>query len=101
MTSSIDITDVVFRVFPEGDVIALFPNDIGNYSEYTCSSYMSIGQHGSADPWLVVRTTRLAKPIEYTELKAELERLGYTLQVKQRIRQTSIETRRKLLSEIR
>lgn len=87
-------TVVVFRVFKPrpafdekgGDVIALFPYDLGTDSPFTCSSYMHMGQHGSADPLTVVRElTRPAKPEEYADLAKELESRGYRLKIRKRI----------------
>lgn len=44
--------NIVFRVFPEGDVIAIFLDDVcdpdGNWT-----SYQRIGQHGACSPDLV------------------------------------------------
>ena len=73
--------DVVFRVFPEGDVIALFPrwNEVGG----TIMSYQHLGQHGSASPSLV-RELRSATAKEYAPLLAELKRLGYVPRVLKR-----------------
>lgn len=68
----------VFRVYPDGEVIALFPQiaasvvDIG-----LCESYTHTGQHSSAAIDLVIQETRLATPKEYAELLAELEQIGF------------------------
>jgi hypothetical protein len=81
---SSDITTVVFRKFPEGDVIALFPEIQANFNRCDCQSYQHIGQHGPASYSLVDRT-KLASADEYADLKAELETIGYLLNVKKRI----------------
>jgi hypothetical protein len=75
-------TDIVlFRRFPDGDVIALFPYLPAEcLNAWPCQSYMPIGQHGAADP-RIVHDTRPARPYEYAALKAELERIGYRLSV--------------------
>jgi len=66
------------------------PSDVrGTY----CLSYERIGQHGAACPQGVVSRTRAAKPDEYQELKLELERIGYTLKVCQRIPMHAYEKR--------
>jgi hypothetical protein len=71
--------DVVFRVFPEGDVIALFPGeDVGRG---LINSYQRVGQHGGADPTLI-RTLRKASRPEAAALLAELKRIGYCVRVK-------------------
>ena len=90
-------TIVVFRRFRDGnDLIALFPElDAGGG---LCVCYQHIGQHGSAAYHLLVGgiygTTVPAHPGEIGELKAELEGLGYNLDVRQkwqpsRIRRTT------------
>jgi hypothetical protein len=42
---------ILFRVFPEGDVIALFPNE-STHSGFI-QSYQHIGQHGDASSELI------------------------------------------------
>lgn len=78
-------TKVVFRRYPDGQIIALFPEEPGDQAPYTCSSYMHVGQHSSADPQGVVSQTTLAEPRQYGRLKAELEGLGYDLDVRKKI----------------
>jgi hypothetical protein len=73
------ITKVVFRKFKEGDIIALFPQQIGN--SYRVGSYMHIGQHSECDYNHVVNCTKLATEAEYANLKMELEDIGYNLKV--------------------
>jgi hypothetical protein len=77
-------TKVVFRKWSNGDVIALFPEVPSDILGHYCMSYMHVGQHGDASP-MIVHDTKLAKPEEYAELKAELERIGYILDVRSRI----------------
>jgi hypothetical protein len=84
-----EITPVIFRKWRDGDVIALFPADIGTMEPHTCSSYMHVGQHGSATiagPPSVIHATRPATEVEYADLKRELESApyGYRLKVYQR-----------------
>ncbi len=70
------VTPTVFRVFPEGDVIALFPTiPDGSYGQ--CCSYLHVGQHGAADYGHVIRMTRRAEPGEYADLLRELASIGY------------------------
>lgn len=82
------ITEVVFRKYKpkhafgnEGVIIALFPYELFNYhGNVTC--YEKVGQHGEADYGHVVGTlTTSATESEYSELKSELESLGYNLKV--------------------
>jgi hypothetical protein len=79
-----DTDIVIFRRFPDGDVIALFPYLPAEcLNAWPCQSYMHIGQHGAADP-RIVHDTRPARPREYAALKTELERIGYRLAVRRR-----------------
>lgn len=71
------MTDVIFREWPSGDIIALFPYDISLH--YHCSSYEHVGQHSPADYDLVISKTKPAK--NFAALKKELEGLGYRLRV--------------------
>jgi hypothetical protein len=79
-----ETTDVVFRVFPAGDVIAIFPSDPGTSDPFTCSSYQHVGQHGSCNPAYLMRYT---VPDQYADLKRELESAPYhyRLRVRRRI----------------
>lgn len=92
-------TKVIFRFWKESkDVIAIFPEDTGDMSPYTCSSYEHVGQHGACNPFHIIDSSRLAKPEEYADLKAELENhCGYNLVVIKRNRQEFTEQRRKQL----
>lgn len=76
-------TVVVFRVFKgkDGDVLALFPHEVGTMQAGSCSSYQHVGQHGSADYRGCIMRTRPATETEAEPLKRELERIGYNLTV--------------------
>jgi len=67
----------IYRIYPDGEVIALFPQISASVGGGLCESYMHIGQHSGATPQLVINRTRLATPKEYAPLQAELERIGY------------------------
>lgn len=73
------ITEVMFRVFPEGDVIALFPQD--QQGAGMINSYQHLGQHGEASRKLI-KELRRASPTEYAPLLTELESIGYRLRIK-------------------
>lgn len=79
-------TVVVFRVFKDsGNVLALFPHDQGNDEPGSCSSYMHIGQHSSANYRHCLDITRPAKTEEYESLRKELEnQIGYNLLIRKR-----------------
>ncbi len=68
-------TIVVFRKYPEGDIIALFPEQTGK--NLKVGSYMNMGQHSDVDYQGVIAATKLATPEEYSELKQELVSIGY------------------------
>ena len=66
-----DKLKVIYRKFPEGDVIALFP-EVPGANPWLCNSYMHIGQHGDADVNLV-HDTIPANPEDYKDLHEELQ----------------------------
>ena len=85
MEKDTEKTDVIFRAWKHGD----FKDNIDAYFVHECdcfdgriSCYTHIGQHSLANyqGWCVQRT-RLATPEEYADLKAELESIGYNLNV--------------------
>lgn len=78
---------VIFRIYSDGDVIALFPEIASDNLGYNCNSYMHVGQHGGASPMVVVGQTKPATPDEYAVLQDELERaVGYDLKIIKRFR---------------
>jgi hypothetical protein len=86
-------TLTVFRKFSDGEIIALFPCVPHDRSGLSCVSYMHVGQHGAASTD-VVRITKPASQSEYTPLARELERIGYRLQIRQRIPANAYQLRR-------
>lgn len=99
-------TPVIFRKWPKregGDVIALFPAELGTYDPYTCGSYQHVGQHGSADPHMVVNATKKAKPEEYADLKRELESAPYhyRFRVYEKLQRTFLKTRQEEARRLR
>jgi hypothetical protein len=80
-----NITEVIFRRFKDGDVIALFPYDIATL-DGEISSYQHIGQHSGADLGLI-KETKHAK-LDEVDVKAlfdELTSIGYNLKVMQKV----------------
>ena len=78
-------TPVVFRVGQqEGEVFALFPTLPADDPGSLCEAYESIGQHGAAHYSHCIQSSRPATPDEYAPLAAELERIGYSLQIVKR-----------------
>lgn len=87
-TPESEVTTVIFRKWPNGDIIALFPEDPSDNTGKFCSSYEHIGQHGGADASGVIGDTRPAKPAEYADLKAELEAAPYNYRLRVRQKNT-------------
>ena len=71
------MTRVVFRRYPDGQLIALFPDIPWSGQRSETTSYMHIGQHGAADYSHVIDTTKPATENEYTGLLNELKQAGY------------------------
>lgn len=92
---------VIFRVYKEGDIIAIFPRMLGDNDPDTCGSYQHIGQHGACSPRQIIHATKNATPAQAAELKAELERIGYTLDVRKRLRYGDYKWRERELKRIR
>ena len=64
------------------EIIALFPEE--PYNDTLCMSYMHVGQHGGADYQGVISITENATPEEYSDLKTELESIGYNLKIRRK-----------------
>jgi hypothetical protein len=63
------------------DLFAYFPNEQWtNISPFTKTCYSHIGQHSACSPEYA-NESREATPEEYADLKAELESIGYDLQI--------------------
>lgn len=91
-------TKVIFRKFKStGEVIALFPELPGTNDYSTCESYMHIGQHSAASVSLSSITVR-AREEEYASLQAELESLGYNLEVVNRFTTLHFDARVKAIN---
>ncbi len=101
-----EITKVIFRkwnksVDKKQGIIAIFPEDIGTMSIYTCSAWEWVGEHGACDPAEVIKNSKPAKESEYQEIKNYLENhYGYKLEVIQRLRYNAIEIRQQKIWEI-
>ena len=94
-----DRTPVIFRKFKNDDVIALFPFDPSDSQGWNCCSYMHVGQHGGASPF-IVGETNLATPEEYFDLSIELMELGYNCVVYQRFPNNSYQIRKSIINQI-
>jgi hypothetical protein len=72
---------VLFRNW-RGELIALFPTEPAQVQTGACCvSYMHVGQHGAANPDMIIRESKPATPEQYNALKLELERAGYVVKV--------------------
>lgn len=82
-TQDIYKTTVIFRKYPDGDILALMPYDIAN-GEGNCTSYMHVGQHGAAHYEHCISQTKPAVYAEYKNLVDELISLGYNLEIRRK-----------------
>lgn len=95
-------TVVIIRKW-DNEYIAIFPYELGDYSPYTCMSYMKIGQHSACTPDWIVWKSKHTKNDESQELKdfiSELESGGHDLEIRQRLPSDAVEIRRKNLKEM-
>ena len=70
------MTRAVFRKYPDGQIIALFP-DIPWSEDGSVTSYMHVGQNGAAYYKQVIDSTTPASEEDYSALLEELETIGY------------------------
>ena len=74
-------TKVIFRKFEDGEVIAIFPDELYDWiNKDLVWSYMHIGQHSAASKSLA-KEKAIALPEEYADLQEELESIGYVLNI--------------------
>lgn len=74
---------VIFRKY-QGEILALFPELPGTSKAHTCLCYAHVGQHSSANYHWIIGHSKPAKPEEYQALYAELQAIGYELDIKQK-----------------
>jgi hypothetical protein len=87
-------TLVVFRRWPGGDIIALFPELPADYQGRYCDAYEHVGQHSGADYQGVVQATKPVPVEDAADLIQELQRIGYRLKHIKRASYRHHETRR-------
>lgn len=80
---------VIFRRWPDGSIIALFPSIPSDQSGIFCDSYERLGGHSGAAYEGVISRTTPASPKEYDALRRELESEPYNYQLKVYQRRTS------------
>ena len=78
--SDIGVTEVIFKKWPNGNIIALFPREFYSSDSALISSYEAIGQHGGAC-FDLIKQLKSASWGEYSGLETELKSLGYTLKI--------------------
>jgi hypothetical protein len=77
------VTVVIFRTDKyNGEPIAFFPELPFGRDQFMCACYAHIGQHSDAHP--AYYRDRTTKPGDYSDLKRELEAIGYRLKVVKR-----------------
>lgn len=91
---------IVFRIYSNGEVIALFPQIAASIGGYLCQSYMHVGQHEAADRQIVMNQTRLASRKEYTPLLKELEQIGYNPKPMKRFTEQDLRIRQEQAEKI-
>jgi len=72
-------TKTKFLVHEKGDVYAYFPDDFADHFNNR-QSYSHIGQHSACSPDYAAES-RPATIQEYSDLKTELESVGYDLEI--------------------
>lgn len=96
-----DSVKVVFRRWRDtGTLIALFPELPADYRGIYCDAYETVGQHGGADYFGVIRATKPVTLSEANELANELSRIGYSLVPIKRATYRHHEARREAAAEI-
>jgi hypothetical protein len=87
-------TRVIFKIAPEGDVVALFPATAGSENWHTeCACYMSSVGHGVAS--LDALKFPAAKPEQFHKIFKELTGMGYDLEIAKQATFADKEERRK------
>ena len=76
---TVPVTLVIFRRWPGGDIIALFPQLPADLQGWYCDAYEHVGQHGGADFHGVIQATKPVTVDEAADLIQELQRIGYRL----------------------
>lgn len=83
MTKDTHTTEVKFRKFKDGQIIALMPHEVCDLKG-NVTSYMHVGQHSGADYKGMLAITKRATPTEYEPLLNELESIGYRIKLVQK-----------------
>lgn len=76
-------TEMLFRK-DAGGIFAVMPYEIAKY-DGSVTTYQHVGQHSAAEYFTCIAKSKPATPAEYSDLKQELEGLGYNIKVIKRI----------------
>jgi hypothetical protein len=84
MEKDTHITDVMFRYDTtkdfKGTIFAVLPHQVDTL-QGDVTTYQHVGQHSTGDYNICINTSKPATEAEYSDLKAEMESLGYNLKV--------------------
>jgi len=86
MKTTEEKTKVIFRIdkaITNREVTAVFPEHVRCYSEIAC--YAHVGHHSICSYDWYLKKTKPATPEQYADLKQELEKIGYVLNVRKRM----------------
>jgi len=88
------VTPVIFKLdHDEKRPFAAFPQTPGTLDPYTMTAYVTVGGHVTASAEYVARC-KPASPEQYAPLLAELQRIGYRLQIRRRATSYDLAKRR-------
>lgn len=80
-------TDIIFRVDTtkdfKGTIFAIMPHLVADYTG-RITTYQHVGQHSSGNYQTCLQTSRPANELESADLKAELESIGYNINIVKR-----------------
>lgn len=93
--------EVVFRIWKDTrEVFAMFPNQTADLDDGgMCQGYIPGVGENAIDHSYAMRNSRRATPAEYADLKLEMERQGYSLDVIRRAPNGSASRRRKVVDD--
>ena len=81
--NDIEVVPVIFRVWTDEKIGALFPTISAGVNPLYCAAYYA-GRHSSANYLHCIRQTRSATEAEYADLYREIAKPGYHMRVVQR-----------------
>jgi len=98
-TISTKETKVIFRAYKDdGEIIAMFPEEVGTDDPYTCASFQR-GRHYTCYPSGLVQITTSVEPEKYQILKEQLESMNYKLKVVSKLHPSYFEVRQQKINQ--